>query len=63
MTSSRLPAPARCGVLAQAQMDLARYQAAYARNAIAKQILDDQEKLVIQDQGTVKTDQGTVEYD
>jgi multidrug efflux system membrane fusion protein len=51
------------GVLAQAQMDLTRYQAAYARNAIAKQILDDQEKLVIQDQGTVKTDQGTVEYD
>ena len=30
---------------------------------IAKQILDDQEKLVLQDQGTVKNDQGTVQYD
>jgi len=50
-------------VLAQAQMDLDRYRAAWARNAIAKQILDDQEKLVLQDQGTVKNDQGTVQYD
>ncbi|MGA7157683.1 MAG: efflux RND transporter periplasmic adaptor subunit [Acidobacteriaceae bacterium] len=51
------------GLLAEAQMDLKRYQVAYARNAIAKQILDDQEKLVIQDEGTVKTDEGSVEYD
>lgn len=51
------------GVLAQAQMDLKRYQAAYTRNAIAKQILDDQEKAVIQDQGTVQADEGTVNYD
>ena len=51
------------GVLAQAQMDLDRYRAAWARNAIAKQIVDDQEKLVLQDQGTVKNDQGTVQYD
>src|SRR5580658_5489335 len=50
-------------VLAQASMDLARYRAAWERNAIAKQILDDQEKLVAQDEGTVKNDQGTVEYD
>jgi multidrug efflux system membrane fusion protein len=50
-------------VLAQAQMDLDRYRAAWARNAIAKQILDDQEKLVLQDTGTVKNDQGTVQYD
>jgi multidrug efflux system membrane fusion protein len=50
-------------VLAQAQMDLERYQAAWARNAIAKQILDDQEKIVLQDQGTVKNDQGTVQFD
>ena len=50
-------------VLAQAQMDLERYRAAWARNAIAKQILDDQEKLVLQDEGTVKNDQGTVQYD
>jgi multidrug efflux system membrane fusion protein len=50
-------------ILAQAQMDLERYRAAWARNAIAKQILDDQEKLVLQDQGTVKNDQGTVQFD
>jgi multidrug efflux system membrane fusion protein len=50
-------------VLAQAQMDLERYRAAWARNSIAKQILDDQEKLVLQDEGTVKNDQGTVQYD
>jgi len=51
------------GILAQAQMDLARYQAAWARNAIQKQTLDDQEKLVQQDQGTVHNDEGTVAYD
>jgi membrane fusion protein, multidrug efflux system len=51
------------GVLAQARMDLTRYQAAYTRNAIAKQQLDDQEQAVRQDEGTVKSDQGTVDYD
>ena len=51
------------GILAQAQMDLTRYQAAWARNAIPKQTLDDQEKLVAQDQGTVHNDEGTVQYD
>jgi len=51
------------GILAQAQMDLARYQAAWARNAIPKQTLDDQEKLVAQIQGTVHNDEGTVQYD
>jgi multidrug efflux system membrane fusion protein len=50
-------------VLAQAQMDLERYRAAWARNAIAKQTLDDQEKLVLQYQGTVKNDQGTLQFD
>ena len=50
-------------ILAQAKMDLARYQAAWARNAIPKQTLDDQEKIVLQDEGTVKTDEGTVAYD
>jgi len=50
-------------VLGQAQMDLDRYKAAWARNAIAKQILDDQDKLVLQDQGTVKNDEGLVAYD
>jgi membrane fusion protein, multidrug efflux system len=50
-------------VLAQARMDLQRYQAAYARNAIAKQQLDDQAQAVAQDEGAVKADQGTVDYD
>ena len=50
-------------ILAQARMDLERYRAAWARNAIAKQILDDQEKLVLQDEGTVKNDLGTVQFD
>ena len=51
------------GLLAQAQMDLERYKAAWARNAIQKQTLDDQEKQVQQIQGTVKNDEGTVQYD
>ena len=51
------------GLLAQARIDLARYQAAYAKNAIAKQQLDDQEQAVVQYEGTVKADEGTVEYD
>jgi multidrug efflux system membrane fusion protein len=50
-------------ILAQAQMDLDRYQAAWSRNSINKQLLDDQEKIVLQDKGTVKNDQGTVNYD
>jgi multidrug efflux system membrane fusion protein len=50
-------------ILAQAQMDLERYRTAWAGNAINKQLLDDQEKIVLQDQGTVKNDQGTVNYD
>jgi len=50
-------------LLAQAQMDLERYQEAWARNSIAKQILDDQEKLVRQDEGIVKIDEGTVQFD
>ncbi len=32
-------------------------------NAIAKQVLDDQEKLVSQDEGQVKSDQGTLDFD
>jgi membrane fusion protein, multidrug efflux system len=50
-------------ILAQAKMDLERYRAAWARNAIAKQVFDDQEKLVAQDEGMVKNDQGTVQFD
>ena len=51
------------GLLAQAQMDLTRYQAAWARNAIPHQQLEDQEKVVEQVQGTVKNDQGVVQAD
>lgn len=50
-------------ILAQAQMDVERYRTAWAQNGIQKQLLDDQEKIVLQDQGTVKNDQGTVNYD
>jgi multidrug efflux system membrane fusion protein len=50
-------------LLAQAQMDLERYQAAWARNGIPRQTLEDQEKLVLQYQGTVKNDEGLVQYD
>lgn len=50
-------------LLAEAQMDLKRYQTAWSKNAIPRQTLDDQEKLVLQDQGLVKNDQGTVAYD
>jgi multidrug efflux system membrane fusion protein len=51
------------GILAQAQMDFERYKKAWARNAIPQQTLDDQEKLVQQDEGTVKNDAGAVAYD
>ncbi len=50
-------------ILAQATMDRDRYRDAWARNAIPKQTLDDQEKIVLQDAGTVKNDQGTVQFD
>ncbi len=50
------------GVLAQARMDLDRYRAAWARNAIPKQLLDDQEKLVLQNEGLVKSDQGNLQF-
>jgi membrane fusion protein, multidrug efflux system len=48
-------------VLEQAKMDLQRFRDAWARNGIPKQTLDDQEKIVLQDEGTVKNDQGTVQ--
>jgi membrane fusion protein, multidrug efflux system len=48
-------------VLAEAQLDLDRYQNAYSRNAIAKQQLDDQTQLVHQDEGTVQNDTGQLE--
>ena len=45
-------------VLTEAKIDLDRYQQAFNRNAIAKQQLDDQEQVVLQDEGTVKNDEG-----
>jgi multidrug efflux system membrane fusion protein len=51
------------GLLAEAQIDLQRYKDAFAKNAIARQQLEDQEQVVVQDQGTVKADEGTVAYD
>jgi multidrug efflux system membrane fusion protein len=45
-------------VLNEAKIDLDRYQQAFSRNAIAKQQLDDQAQVVLQDEGTVKNDQG-----
>ena len=50
-------------ILAQGIMDRDRYREAWARNAIPKQTLDDQEKIVLQQAGTVKNDQGTVAFD
>jgi multidrug efflux system membrane fusion protein len=50
-------------ILAQGMMDRDRYRDAWARNAIPKQTLDDQEKIVLQQAGTVKNDQGTVAFD
>jgi len=51
------------GLLAQGRMNAERYHEAWARRAIPKQTLDDQEKLVLQQQGTVKLDQGLVQFD
>jgi len=45
-------------VLNEARIDLERYQQAFNRNAIAKQQLDDQQQVVLQDEGTVKNDEG-----
>jgi multidrug efflux system membrane fusion protein len=50
-------------LLAEANMDLTRYQLAWSKNAIPRQTLEDQEKLVLQDQGTVQNDEGLVQYD
>jgi len=50
-------------LLAQAKMDLDRYQLAWQKNAIPRQTYEDQEKIVLQDQGTVKNDEGTVQFD
>jgi membrane fusion protein, multidrug efflux system len=47
-------------VLNEARIDLDRYKAALDRNAIAKQQYDDQVQVVLQDEGTVKNDEGVL---
>jgi multidrug efflux system membrane fusion protein len=48
-------------LLNEAQVDLDRYKTAFARNAIAKQQLDDQQQVVAQNEGTVKQDTANVD--
>ncbi len=50
------------GLLAQAEMDLARYQDAADQQAIARQTFEDQKHVVEQYKGTVQNDTGQVEY-
>ena len=50
------------GLLKQAEIDLARYQKASALDAIPRQTLEDQEQAVEQYKGTVKNDEGQVDY-
>jgi multidrug efflux system membrane fusion protein len=49
------------GVLAEAQVDLTRYQTLAQQNSIAKQQAEDQVYVVQQDNGTVQLDQANVE--
>jgi multidrug efflux system membrane fusion protein len=48
-------------LLSAARVDLERYRTLVAEDSIAKQTLDTQAALVKQDEGTVKSDQGTVD--
>jgi membrane fusion protein, multidrug efflux system len=48
-------------LLANARVDLARYQTLFAQDSIAEQQLATQKALVLQDEGTVKTDQGQID--
>jgi multidrug efflux system membrane fusion protein len=47
-------------LLADARLNLARFQALMAQNAISRQMVDTQAALVQQDEGIVMTDQGSV---
>ena len=49
-------------LLAQAKMDLERYREAWDRKGISRQQFEDQEKVVLQAQGTVKNDEGAVQF-
>ncbi|HSY07079.1 MAG TPA: MdtA/MuxA family multidrug efflux RND transporter periplasmic adaptor subunit [Steroidobacteraceae bacterium] len=48
-------------LLANARVDLVRYQTLFAEDSIAEQQLATQRALVVQDEGTVKTDQGQID--
>jgi multidrug efflux system membrane fusion protein len=48
-------------LLANARVDLTRYQTLFAQDSIAEQQLATQRALVVQDEGTVKTDQGQID--
>ena len=43
-------------------MDLERYRQAWSLNGISPQQFEDQEKIVLQDQGTDNYDKGAVQY-
>lgn len=47
-------------LLANAKLDLTRYQTLWEKNSVAKQTLDTQEALVKQNEGTVRLDNGLV---
>jgi membrane fusion protein, multidrug efflux system len=48
-------------LLANARVDLARYQTLFAQDSISEQQLTTQKALVAQDEGAVKTDQGQID--
>jgi membrane fusion protein, multidrug efflux system len=48
-------------LLANAKIDLARYQTLFAQDSVAEQTLATQKSLVVQDEGNVKTDQGQID--
>jgi multidrug efflux system membrane fusion protein len=48
-------------LLANARVDLGRYQTLFAQDSIAEQQLATQKSLVVQDEGTVKTDQAQID--
>ncbi len=48
-------------LLANARVDLERYQTLFAQDSIAEQQLATQKSLVLQDEGTVKTDQAQID--
>ena len=48
-------------LLANAKIDLTRYQTLFAQDSVAEQTLATQKSLVVQDEGNVKTDQGQID--